>query len=205
MARRIHSRSTEFWRHEAEWFVRNHTAAEIDERSRYVVGHRRLVIWRALLRGIPRNVSVLEVGSGAGIQLSYLERLGFQDLHGCDINDPALQASRYPGTVCDANALPFPDASFDLVMTSGLLIHISPLAVSAVVAEIARVSRRWVAGYEYHAHIPTAIEWRGCRGLLWKADYPKSYEQLGLRLAKLWLLPHIDGSGNVDSAFLLTK
>lgn len=207
MDRPTRSPSTEAWRAERAWFERNRrTPEELDRLSEQTVGHRKLAIWRGLLWGLPRSASILEVGSGEGLQLEYLRVLGFRHLFGCDVNAAALSRNPYALGECPADKLPWLDRQFDLVLTSGLLIHIPPHELDLVCAEIARVASRWVAGYEYHAYLPTPIRWHGQDGRLWKADYPSYYKRAaGLSLAKSWLLPHINGSGNADHAFLMTR
>jgi hypothetical protein len=124
------------------------------------------------------------------------------------VNAYALSHNPYadPLPVDLLNGLPYADGRFDLVFTSGLLIHMPPHEIALACAEIARVSSMWVAGYEYHAYLPTPIRWRGREGLLWKANYPDFYKRsAGLSLARSWLLAHIDGSGNADCGFLLKK
>ena len=206
MDRTTRSPSTDFWASEQAWFERNRlTPEQLDRVYERTVGHRKLAIWRGLLKHIPRNISVLEVGSGEGLQLEFFRVLGFRYLFACDLNEEALSHNPYANAVCPADALPYHDGQFDLIFTSGLLIHIPPHRIDVVCAELARVASQWVAGYEYHSYLPVPVNWRGQSGLMWKADYPAYYRRQGLSLAKSWLLPHIDGSGSRDHAFLLTK
>jgi hypothetical protein len=45
--------ATDFWAAEDAWFERNRrTPEELDRLSDETVGHRKLAIWRALLRGV---------------------------------------------------------------------------------------------------------------------------------------------------------
>jgi len=95
---------------------------------------------------LPRHARLLEIGCGRGVALEYFEeRLRPERLVGLD-NDAGLLEEAAVGrsgtrTVelvhGDARALPFPDASFDLVIDFGTLFHIA--RAERAVAEIARV------------------------------------------------------------------
>lgn len=98
-----------------------------------------------------RCSSVLEVGCGTGIDL----RL-FPDgvaVHGIDMNRRALAAARGSlpaarlgiGTI---SRLPFPDCSVDLVFTHQLLNYLDDRTLDAGVAEMHRVSARYVVNCE---------------------------------------------------------
>jgi SAM-dependent methyltransferase len=158
------------------------------------------------LQGVDRDAAVLEVGCGEGQVLDMLATLGFTDLMGCDINETALAraAPTYRGICADISSLPFSDETYDLVLTSGTLIHVLPMAaLRHAVSELKRVSRRWLAGFEYWAKEPTGIAWRGQLGILWKCDFPSVLAKAGLSLARTAYETHI--SGDIDCAYLATK
>lgn len=85
---------------------------------------------------------VLEVGVGAG---NILERVDGAEKHGVDISDYVLGRARErlgDSAVLvkgDAEALPYPDASFDRVYCSEVLEHV--LSPDKVIAEMRRVLR----------------------------------------------------------------
>ena len=159
------------------------------------------------LVGLPHDAAVLEVGCGNGLQLRCLHDMGFTNLYGVDVNAELL--AECPGyvlaTEASADDLPFSDAMFELVFTSGLLMHIAPDSLDKTMREIVRVSNRWVWGFEYYAPKSEEVEWRGHRGILWRDDHSRLYEKLGLRLAKIRYLPHITDGSKVDVMFLLEK
>src|SRR5206468_1262190 len=78
-----------------------------------------------------------------------------------------------PGAAFD---LPFKDGLFDLVFTAGVLIHVAPVHLPKAMAEIHRVSRRWIVGIEYSAEEQTTVQYRGYDNLLWKRDFGKEYQ-----------------------------
>lgn len=135
---------------------------------------------------------ILEVGTNIGMNLSALGGLGPFRLHGVDVNlgalralrgEPAL-AARARVVLARAERLPFRDASMDLVLTCGVLIHVPPDRLAEACGEIVRVSRRWVLCAEYFSPRPEEVEYRGARGLLFKRDFGAFYLEHwpGLRL-----------------------
>ena len=75
----------------------------------------------------------------------------------------------------DGFALPYDDASVDLVFTSGVLIHVAPDDLGRMVDEILRVARHYVLCIEYFAHEPTAVPYHGREGYLFKRDFGRFY------------------------------
>lgn len=178
----------------------------------------RVEIDRRNLADIPRTAHILEVGCGVGNMMACLFEHGFCNVYGCDINPDAVDICEGRGfmEVREANAskLPFADGSFDLVYTSALLIHIAPEMLPAVQREIARVSRRWVYGYEYYASSQVSREStlgglvpQGVPGFTHKGPFCNLYllNVPGLSVVKQERVFHGDGSGNADEAFLLEK
>ena len=89
--------------------------------------------------------AVLDVGCGNGYTLSHYARCGAQ-VFGLDLTSSALDLSRkrfaLDGLDChlvqgDAEWLPFPDRSFDLVVSAGVLHHTPH--IETAIAEIHRV------------------------------------------------------------------
>jgi len=74
-----------------------------------------------------------------------------------------------------ADDIPFKDGYFDMVFTSGVLIHISPGNINRVLDEIYRCSREYIWGFEYYADDYTEVNYRGHESLLWKTNFPKLY------------------------------
>lgn len=167
---------------------------------------------RRFIGRLSRQSRILEVGTNAGNELLCLRGMGFKNLSGIDVQSYAAKkaALRVRGSrIACASAfdIPFDDGSFDLVYTTGVLIHIAPTDIPAAMSEIRRVSARFIWGLEYYAPRYAEIPYRGKGGLLWKTDFAKHYLKLcpGLRLVKQERYAYSDGSGNVDSMFLLEK
>ncbi len=149
---------------------------------------------------------VLEVGCNIGLQLRMLERVNPGiELHGLEPQEYAVAKARelapnmhfHQGT---AFALPFPDHAFDLVMTHGVLIHIHPDDLARAMAEICRVSRRFVLAHEYFAPVTTEIPYHGKTGLLWKTDFARRYEEVcpALQRVEVRYYPYSVATGGPD-------
>ena len=147
--------------------------------------------------------SVLEVGCNRGhnlVALSSILEHG-STLTGIEPQPYARSLARQAsdlievldGTIYD---IPFADRSFDLVLTSGVLIHVPLGSLGAAIRELHRVSRRYLLSIEYFADEETVIPYRGHDDLLWKRDFLAHFEE---QLPTLRLL----GSGDltIDQGF----
>lgn len=146
-----------------------------------------------------------------GNQLLALQQMEFDNLFRIEIQIYALERARQRVaaavfTQASALAIPYPDQFFDLVFTSGVLIHIAPADLSAVIAEINRRAKQWIWGLEYYAPQMTAVEYRGHHSLLWKTNFARLYiEQCeGLQFVREDRLRYLENA-NVDTAFLIRR
>jgi pseudaminic acid biosynthesis-associated methylase len=159
--------------------------------------------WREVLDAAPA-ARVLEVGCNRGLNLEWIAPRVTGRLVGVDVNAFALgrlraALPRVDAVAAAARALPFADASFDLVFTMGVLIHLEPATLPAVMAEIVRCSRRWVLCGEYFADAPTEVFYRGHAGALFKQDYGARYREVapGLALHRRGHLTRAEGFDDV--------
>lgn len=140
---------------------------------------------------------VLEVGCNRGHNLVTLTKILGEDCKvvGVEPNRYALELARasstkigvLPGYVWD---LPFKDGYFDLVFTANVLIHVKLSDLAGALAEIYRVSKRYILAIEYFAKEETPIFYRGHDDLLWKRDflmhYRRQFPNLTLIRAGYW-------------------
>lgn len=196
----------------AEYTARNRASAE-ELNRRYVerYGCSRQAMNDRFLAEVPLTARILEIGTNVAEQLELLYLAGYRNLVGLDIQAKALEAAslRVPAEfVCGvATALPFPDASFDLVFTSGVLIHVSPEDLPQVMDEIYRCTRAYIWGFEYFDKEHTAIPYRGMDNLLWKGDFLGMFQSRyrDLRLMIQQQFPYLDNPEDVDVMYLLSK
>lgn len=208
------TKQTEKWRGEfgTQYSSRNEfSTPELDNLYDRNYGTTRTELNLRFLADIPRSASILEIGCNLGNQLILLHEMGFENLSGIEIQSEIVKKaqSRLPGArVIEGSALkvPFPDASFDLVFTSGLLIHIAPQDIPVAMNEIYRCAKRWLWGFEYYSPQMTEVPYRGQTHLLWKADYARLYTKMfpDLELVSEQQLKYLEND-NVDSMFLLRK
>jgi len=81
--------------------------------------------------------SVLEVGCGSGV---IINRIAVADTMGVDISAVALRDVTGPSLQCSADALPFEDGRYDLVIASEVLEHLPAGVYESALSEIARVA-----------------------------------------------------------------
>ena len=195
-----------------EYTERNpHTFEAMDEIYKKQFGFTRTELNLTFLGGFDGSIRILEVGSNVGTQLIGLQKIGFKNLYGIEIQPYAVEISKQNAkniNIINGSALdiPFKDSYFDLVFTSGLLIHINPDDINTVMKEIYRCSLEYIWGFEYYADKYLEIPYRGRRNLLWKADFAKLYQNefKDLELVKEKRIKYLDND-NVDSMFLVRK
>lgn len=164
------------------------------------------------LANLNKSLRVLEVGANVGVQLQLLQEMGFSNLYGIELQPYAVALSRqYTENINiiegSAFSIPFHFEFFNLVFTSGVLIHISPDDYGAVMDEMYRCAKRYIWGFEYYAPEITPVEYRGHDNLLWKADFARLFMERhpNLKLIQKELYPYLNDPGLVDCMYLLEK
>jgi SAM-dependent methyltransferase len=122
--------------------------------------------------------SILEVGCGYGRMLCELSARLQIPLTGIDFSPTQLQAARLFLTRASRIALilgrgerlPFPDRSFDMVVTSAVILHNPPATAEAIRREVLRVARRFTAHNEetdvsYNRYGYDTAAWYRARGI----------------------------------------
>ena len=120
--------------------------------------------------------SVLEVGCGLGYNLEAVFKVGGYDVHGVDPNEHAIRlaSSKYGNqffSFGDCFNLPFSENTFDLVFTSGVLMHVTSGDLLRAVENLNRVAKKYVLVIEYYAEKETMIPYHGQTDILFKRDY----------------------------------
>lgn len=211
----VAAKQTKHWMGEfgREYTDRNALSlGELEAMYKQRYGFERSHLNHMFLGSMKPSISILEVGSNVGDQLRLLQRMGFARLYGIELQRYAAELSKLrtndielvQGTVF---RIPCRTGIFDLVFTSGLLIHINPSDITHAMQEIHRCSRKYIWGFEYHADKYSEATYRGHKDLLWKADFAKMYldQFKDLQLVKEMCLKNTDNPDNVDSMFLLAK
>ena len=152
--------------------------------------------WHRGLRGITVSLlgdrltrpgqALLDAGCGAGGFLSFADTVGnFDRLVGVDISEEGIELARRAVpraelAVAPVEALPFPDASFDLVVCNDVLQHVLEENVARALRELRRVLRPDGALFlrtngarrGHHARADWRVyDARGLRGALERAGF----------------------------------
>lgn len=187
-----------------------HSLMELNRLYKMQYGISRLAMNRKFLDDLDRSMRILEAGANIGLQLTALQKMGFSNLLGVELNAWAVRQAKqqHPrinimqGSVFD---LPFRDDYFDMVFTSGLLIHIAPRDLPRAMNEITRVTRRFIWGFEYFSPLLTSIPYRGRKNLLWKRNFSGLYKKYFPDIGMLKKESFEMRDGNVSQMFLLEK
>lgn len=135
--------------------------------------------------------NLLEVGCNIGNQLRLLQSQGFKNLYGIEIYNLAVETSKqlnHDLNIINGSGfdIPFKDSYFNLVFTSGVLIHIHPRDIKNIMKEIYRTSKKYIWGVEFYHPKHIRIDYRGNKNYHWKGDFAKMYLDYipGLKLIK---------------------
>ena len=146
---------------------------------------------RSFLRGLKINTT-LEMGANIGLQLRHLQAMGIKNLYGVELQWDAVERAKqltHGISIIQGSAfdLPFKNNYFDLVFTSGVLIHIHPRDQKKAMREMYRVSNKYIWGFEYFNPTEQEIPYRGNRNVLWKNNFLKLWQKNcpGLKLVKM--------------------
>lgn len=209
----METKQIQFWQSDfgAEYTERNKfTVDEQDELYLNEFAVTRSDMNRQFLEGLEIK-SILEVGCNVANQLRCLQSMGYEQLYGIELQSYAVEKAKeitkgihiIQGSAFD---ILFKNNYFDLVFTSGVLIHISPNDIGTILDEIYRVSGRYIWGFEYFSETHMEIPYRGNSDKMWKANFMSIYMQRfpDLRIIKevKYKYTHND---NVDQMFLLEK
>ncbi len=184
----------EFWSKEGgdSYTLRN---ADVDWRSR-------ITFWRDI---IPADVeTVFEVGTNVGANLRAIRVCRSVKTQGIEINQSAVEVAQARGLAVQQQNLLTMQAVplWDLVLTCGVLIHMSPDQIHDAMEQIAAMSKRYVLCIEYEADQEEEVNYRGEDGLLWRRPYGQMYRSLGLQVER-----RVDAGPGFDrcTAVLLSK
>jgi pseudaminic acid biosynthesis-associated methylase len=163
-------------------------------------------------KDVPKDARILEVGANVGYQLEALRRIGYRNLFGIEIQRYCVEKAKtlHPHVdiiQAEGADIPFKADWFDVVYTSGVLIHIAPKDLPAVQAEMYRVTRRWIFGLEYYAPELVEIPYHGHEQLLWKGDYAGLFKSRFrvLQSVNEELIEYRDDPGKIDQFYLIEK
>jgi len=199
-----------FWKGDFGDEYSDRNIGDWDEFYKKTWGVTRTELNEEFLSGIEKDSAILEVGCNIAKQLELLKKGGFNNLWGLEINKKALVVAQenkdmnlVEGSAFD---IPFKDGIFDLVFTSGVLIHISPKDLDKALDEIYRCSKKYIWGFEYFSPKCEEINYRGETNRLWKNDFMQLFLDRfpDLEVVKKKKIKYVEDD-NVDMMYLLKK
>jgi len=208
------TKQEQFWSGDfgKEYNERNtYSETEWDEFYKKTWGLTKLEMNKQFIGSLSKDIRILEVGSNIGMQLRGLQKMGFTNLYGIELQQDAVERSKQQtkginiiqGSGFD---IPFKNGFFDMVFTAGVLIHIAPQNHESIMNEMVRCSKKYIWGFEYFSNEVTDINYRGNPGFLWKADFAKIFMQHHpeLKEVKREYYKYV-ADNNVDYMYLLEK
>jgi len=120
--------------------------------------------------------SIVEIGCGAGHNLICLSK-GVNPNYSLVGVDPSLYAvikaiqNKVTAFTGDCFNTYLRSSYYDLVFTSGVLMHVAPWDMSRAVEEISRIAKKYILIIEYYSEKEESINYHGHNDLLWKRDY----------------------------------
>jgi pseudaminic acid biosynthesis-associated methylase len=203
----------DFWKSKfgEDYTERNtYSVNELDSIYKQQYGYTRSEMNKAFIKEIAVK-RTLEVGCNVGNILLNLQSIGLECLYGIELQHYAVERSKIrcqginiiQGSAFD---IPYKNNYFDLVFTSGVLIHLSPEDIKVAIDEMHRVSNKYIWGFEYYADQYMEIEYHGNGNRMWKTNFAQLFLDRfdNLRLVKEKKYPYLK-NGNVDHMYLLEK
>lgn len=135
-------------------------------------------LWSEILTrvALPTEAKILEVGANVGVNLRALRKKlwAFPHLFAVEPNDKARWTLVRDGDVRVRKSYSRIDqcpAGFDLIFTSGVMIHVPPDELKQFCQAIYDRANRYIVAIEYFSAEPREVEYRGHAGRLWTRDF----------------------------------
>lgn len=208
------TKQEEFWSGDfgKEYSDRNTwTIEEYDNFYKSEWGKTRTEMNEEFIGKYPKEIKILEVGCNVGMQLRLLQKMGYKNLFGVELQEYAVEKAKsltsniniIQGSGFD---IPFKENYFDIVVTNGVLIHIAPDDYKKIMGEMYRCSKKYIWGFEYYSPKIETLPYRGNEGFLWKTDFSKEFLNLFPQLNEIKREYHkYTYDDNVDMMYLLEK
>ena len=169
MTKKFQTPQEEFW---AGDFGNEYSRRNTDER--WVASN--TVLFSRILAKCHAVGSMIEFGSNIGLNLKAVRTLLPQvRLTAIEINASAVEQLRswgganeiHHGSIFDFKS----DATWDLALIKGVLVHVNPDFLPRVYESLYRASGRYIAIAEYYNPTPVEVVYRGHSGRLFKRDF----------------------------------
>jgi len=93
-------------------------------------------ILRKLMRNVPKNAQILDVGCGIGDNIIYLKKLGFSNVTGCDISEEMIRicVKRGLDAVFTTNEID-KNQQYNVILMSHVIEHINEKEIQSFIEE----------------------------------------------------------------------
>ena len=173
-------------------FGKEYTARNVDENYRPERLARMGEIFQEMLSHTTGVRRILEVGCNTGHNFFPLSELGDFELVGVEPQAAAVEVGKSrkaPASLVQGNAfeIPYDDGYFDLVYTTGVMMHIAPSDTLRALSEFRRVSRRYYFTMDYYEDVETVVpNYHAHDDLLWRRDMRKAVSLHVPNTSVLW-------------------
>lgn len=165
------------YRTEQEAFWAGSFGDEYTERNRDADGQSvesRLIVYAQVARNTGRWTTVLDLGANRGLNGLTIRRLFPQaKVTAVEINKVAAEHLKtFLDDVHVCSIFDFvPPQKYNLVMITGVLIHINPELLPLAYDKIQQSAQRYVLMSDYYNPTPVEVEYRGHKDKLFKRDF----------------------------------
>ncbi len=202
----------EFWLGEFgdSYMQRNKSIEDVNQEYAKETGITVEQIFQKFFDSLDRKSKILELGCNVGLNLRMLQKMGFTNLYGVELNKKALDIAQKNSkniTFINSSIEDFePSETYDLVYTAGVLIHINPSVLDSVLKKIINLTNRYVFGFEYYSDNLVEIKYRDYANVCWKQNFPLLFTKLSPSLKVIKEEKFFYKNKNlVDIAYLLQK
>ena len=167
------NKQEEFWHHEyATEYIKRNSEFDLDSGIK---------AWATMLKNLEPIESLLECGCNIGRNINFLNHLlptVKKSIIELSPEPYKIVTSRYKfehtsnTSILDAD---LPKESFDLVYTTGVLIHIHPDNLLENMKKIYSLSKRYILFGEIFSRVPGYVEYKGSKDLLFKRDFGRYF------------------------------
>tara|TARA_B100001540_G_C15594713_1_gene545738 strand:+ start:144 stop:773 length:630 start_codon:yes stop_codon:yes gene_type:complete len=158
---------------------RNSSIEYVNKNYKEKTGFTEEEIFVEFFSDLDRDMSILEVGCNVGVKISILQKIGFKNLTGIELNKGAYEIAmkNHPEiSFINSDIEEFETKDkYDLVYTCGVLIHLNPKIINSVIKKIVSLSNQYVFGFESFSEKLQEVRYRENLQVQWKQNFLESY------------------------------
>ena len=163
-----------------------------------------------IFKGIDKKSRILEVGCNIGLKLSILEKMGFENLFGLEINENSFKIAKKlnPKIKFFNSSIEEFETSekFDFIYTATVLVHINPSIMELIMSKMINLTKKYIGGLECLSENITEVKYRNNSNTLWKQNFPENFKKISSELKSTYeeKIPYYENN-LVDIVYLLEK